>query len=392
MRNRTGKPVRSTDFFDRDQELAELWHLVERDSVLMLAPRRVGKTSILLRMRDQPRDGWQCSFLNVEAVASEAQFMARLLTGLYELEPSGALWTRLGEGVRSLLGGIGKIGPIELDLTKAIGRDWQELGDILRRILGKLSGKTLVLIDELPIFVSRLLRSEDGEQRTRLFLDWLRMLRIDATIEDADVHFLIAGSIGLDAVVQRVGMTGTINDLVAFRLGPLREDQADVFLIKLGEGENLPLDADVRQRILLHITWPIPFHLQLIFDQLLRLVRFRGATLSPELVDQAHEALFASENRKHFSHWEERLQDPTLNSEERNLMRALLNAAAKDPNGVTSATCLQLRNQVSPKSDEQAALLALEYDGYLVLREQRWHFASSLLRTWWLRWQDRGTQ
>ncbi len=303
MKNRTGKPVRSDDFFDRRQEVAELWHLVERDHVLLLAPRRVGKTSLLLRMRDLPREGWQCTFLNVEAVESEAQLVARLLANLYRLRPEETLWSRLGNGVWKVLQGVGKVGPVEIDLARVIARDWQEVGSSVLRLLRKLPGKTLLLLDEFPIFVRRLLRSEDGERRIRLLLDWFRMVRLDPVVEDADVHFLLAGSIGLDAVVAKVGMTGTINDLITFRLGPLSSQKGADLLAELGRGEGMELDEAIRNRILSHITWRIPYHLQLFFDQLLRRVRFHGAVLTETLVDEAYEALFASENRKHFSHW-----------------------------------------------------------------------------------------
>ncbi len=390
MKNRTGKPVRKDDFFDRQQEMAELWHLVERDNVLMLAPRRVGKTSVLLRMRDFPWQGWRCSFLNVEAVDSEAQLVARLLANLYRLNPEGTLWSRLGDGVWKVLQGVGKVGPVEVDLTKAIARDWQEVGSAVLGLLGKLPGKTLLLLDEFPIFVRRLLRTEAGEERTRLLLDWFRMVRLDPTVEDADVHFLLAGSIGLDAVVNQVGMTGTINDLITFRLGPLTEEKGDELLAELGKGEGMDLSEAIRRRVLLHITWPIPYHLQLVFDQLLRQVRFHDAVLSEDLVDQAYEALFASENRKHFSHWEERLRDKLLDPRERDLMRLLLEAAARDPAGIDAGTILQLRNQVAPEVDENATLLALEHDGYLLKHQGRWRFASSLLRDWWVRWRIGG--
>ncbi len=390
MQNRTGKPVRKGDFFDRQQEMKELWHLVERDNVLMLAPRRVGKTSVLLRMRDLPRQGWQCSFINVEAVDSEAQFVARLLANLYRLNPEGTIWSRLGEGLWRVLQGIAKVGPVEVDLTRVIARDWQEVGSSVLRLLGQLPGKNLLLVDEFPIFVRRLLRSQDGVERTRLLLDWFRMVRLDPSIEDADVHFLLAGSIGLDAVVAKVGMTGTINDLVTFWLGPLTTAKGSELLAELGKGEGMELDEGIRRRILSHITWPIPYHLQLMVDQLLRQVRFHGATLSEMLVDQAYEALFTAANRKYFSHWEERLQDKLLEPQERDLMRTLLEAAARDPSGMDAGTLLQLRNQVAPDVDERAVVLALEHDGYLVEHQGRWRFASSLLRDWWLRWQTRG--
>jgi hypothetical protein len=42
---------------------------------------------------------------------------------------------------------------------------------------------------------------------------------------------------------------------------------------------------------------------------------------------------------------------------------------------------------VAPEEELAPVLLALEHDGYLVQHDDRWRFASSLLRAWWLRWQ-----
>lgn len=391
MKNRTGKPVRKQDFFDREQELDELWYLVERDNVLMLAPRRSGKTSLLLHMVDNPRSGWVGQYVDVEGVASEAQFVARLLSHVYRLKPDGAVWARLGDGIKGILSRVGtaNAGPFEVKLGKAIGKDWQEVGSTMLRLLGKVDGKTLLLIDELPIFVRRLLASEDGLPRTRLFLDWFRALRISPEQEEADAHFLMAGSVGLDAVVTQVDMSGTINDLETFRLGPLSPARADELLEELGRGESLELPETVRERILERITWPIPYHLQLMFREVLREVRYRQAELAPELVDGAFDALLDTGRRKYFAHWEERLRDPLSPQPERDLMTALLEAAARDPNGISYDTAAQLRSEAAPDGNEEAVLLGLERDGYLVLHDRRWRFASALVRAWWLKWKVR---
>jgi len=43
--------VEGADFFDRDEEAGSLWaSIIEGNHVLLLAPRRVGKTSLALRI------------------------------------------------------------------------------------------------------------------------------------------------------------------------------------------------------------------------------------------------------------------------------------------------------------------------------------------------------
>lgn len=53
----------------------------------------------------------------------------------------------------------------------------------------------------------------------------------------------------------------------------------------------------------------------------------------------------------------------------------------------TEDTLAQIRRDTTPDLDEKVTLVELERDGYLTLDGDRWRFASSLLRDWWLRWK-----
>ena len=56
MRNIIGPPVVGDDLYGRDYELARLWeHLENGEHILMLAPRRVGKTSLMLELKSSKR-------------------------------------------------------------------------------------------------------------------------------------------------------------------------------------------------------------------------------------------------------------------------------------------------------------------------------------------------
>ena len=385
MRNITGGVARGSDFFDRSVELAEVIHLLERDHLLLLAPRRVGKTSLMYRLADAPPSGWNVVYADAQSARSEAEFVARLLEAVYTSSPPGARWQRLGQGIDQILGRIGKVGagPVQVELVHAIGEHWQDTGD---RLLSLVQGAdpTLLLIDEFPIFVQRLLdTAPNGVERAQLFLDWFRALRIGHAHE-AGSRFLLAGSIGLDGVVSRAGLSSTINDLVSFRLPPLDPVRARRLLDALCDGENFPMPADVIDHFLARIDWPVPFHLQLLFSQVLRAAKFHGADPTSDLVDRCYDELLATDMRKHFAHWEERLGlfGPT----EEPLARAVLAAAARDPQGVDASILSQLRIRAGRTSADLNALMPeLEHDGYLTRDGPRWRFASSLVRDWWVR-------
>ena len=49
-----GPPAKGDDFFDREEVIQEIWNILERSSILLAAPRKFGKTSIMLKLRDEP--------------------------------------------------------------------------------------------------------------------------------------------------------------------------------------------------------------------------------------------------------------------------------------------------------------------------------------------------
>src|SRR5215475_10503125 len=92
MKNVVGKPVTGSNFFGRVQELAELGEITQDEHVLLLAPRRVGKTSLLLALQSNvnraPATG---VYVSVAAATNELQFVKILLQAIYETKPGKRL-------------------------------------------------------------------------------------------------------------------------------------------------------------------------------------------------------------------------------------------------------------------------------------------------------------
>lgn len=67
VRNIIGKPVAGANFFGREHELDDLKRITEEEHVLLLAPRRVGKTSLLLALQAETNktDGTSSSYVSV---------------------------------------------------------------------------------------------------------------------------------------------------------------------------------------------------------------------------------------------------------------------------------------------------------------------------------------
>lgn len=76
IQNRVGKPVHGDNFFDREREQRSMWNRLETDNVLLLAPRRVGKTSLMWRLRDTAElHGFRASYCSVAGERDELGFV-----------------------------------------------------------------------------------------------------------------------------------------------------------------------------------------------------------------------------------------------------------------------------------------------------------------------------
>ena len=76
----------------------------------------------------------------------------------------------------------------------------------------------LLLIDELPIFLNRLIK-RDAHAQVEEFLSWLRGALQD--LGDSSPVLVVSGSIGLQPLVTRLGIPDRINLPRSFSSGPL---------------------------------------------------------------------------------------------------------------------------------------------------------------------------
>lgn len=391
--NAVGSPVKGADFFDRKREILHIWERLETDSVLLLAPRRVGKTSLMYRLQeDASAWGFSAVYLSVSDVTTELAFIERLYAAAQTVKPAKRAVGRLAKGpLGRFFRRIKKLGLFGVSFELGDGADglWGQLGEALTRELNQLEKRWLFLVDELPIFVLALLRQDPTGNRARTFLNWFRQLRLDRKGSER-VRWLIAGSIGLDTVTRRMKLGDTINDLYLFNdFGAFREEVAEAFLDELSHTYKLPLSPAVKAQIRARTGWLIPYHLQLFFSELRTWCGDGGVEPTPEAVDAAHEALLSPGRKAYFDYWEQRLTEELGPPDDRQAI-ALLNAAAKDPQGASLQVLRGVLGQHIQNVDERDEKLrylldVLRSDGYLIAEGERFQFRSSLLRDYWAR-------
>ena len=68
MKANPGGVIDPRHVYGRDRLIAELWDRLDRLCVLMNAERRIGKTSVLRKMAQEPAPGWFPVLLDLEKV------------------------------------------------------------------------------------------------------------------------------------------------------------------------------------------------------------------------------------------------------------------------------------------------------------------------------------
>jgi len=389
MKNTVGQPVRGGDFFDREPEQRTLWDSLDADNILLLAPRRVGKTSLMRRLEETAeQQGFRALYLTVEGATDEPTFVRRLLEAVHTADSNlvqhwidGLAQSRLGKLVK-------RTKKVEaagwsVELADQVREHWAELGATLARFLEKADGRWLLQVDEIPVFLLKLLAAKDGPRRAEEFLHWLRQVRQTAP----HVRWLLAGSIGLDTVAARLNLGDTINDLRMQGLGPFDSETAGRFLLELSKSYPVNFAPQIREYIVERVAWPIPYYLQVVFAELREM---NGASsIDRNRVDEAFARLLDPARKNYFDYWRQRLHDE-LGTPEDGWALTLLNSICRDPEGASYETLQQVLARRISDPDERDTHLrylldVLQNDGYLVEDGDRYRFRLPLLREYWLK-------
>ncbi len=394
MRNVTGSPVEDDDFFDRPRDLARLQReLSNGANILLTAPRRVGKTSLVLRLCELERRAERGAvFMNVEGCHDELAFAERLVDGLREsgLHPEALSRVSLAfRKARQALSGM-KVGAagVDMEMGSTEDPDHSTLGRAVESIFRKIeSGGTPVLlaIDEMPELLLALGRDEHGTERVSRLLHWLRALR---QTYRKNVRWVFLGSIGLDTFVDDRHLQKAINDLTALSLEALDAEEAHRFLALLGESNGLPLSAEQRSLIIERVGWSLPHHLQMVFHAL---IDSGAAQADAVAVDAAFAHLLLPNNLRGFDTWRHRLEEQFGQSDSaaaKDILRHLCQHASGRERAQILNALMTTRQAADPAAvEDQLArlLLMLQRDGYLLESAGRYTFRSFLLREYWHR-------
>lgn len=379
--------------FDRSEERRELlFHVQQGHSVLMLAPRRVGKTWLLKQFaEDLRKEGWLAVECDVEGMNGPTDFLRQLCQRIEEQESHAGrmIESRARQFLSQLFSGDFSGG-----WQAALGSmDWASFVEKLVRGLNDRNQKTVILVDELALFVVALLQRDALTAKNFLYSLRALMQRY------SNVRWLFTGSIGLDTIAKREGIGGALVDLKLFPITPFSPDAARAFLDHLSVTKRVlrpfALEEVVFKRLVEELGWLSPYYLEHIAQE----IRPDGP---PALdgrpyattvnVDAAFTTMLDAQHRNYFVAWEEHIAK-NFPHNEAEALRRVLDICAAQPIGERLDT---LTSRLGGPPDNlgrrqlRDLLTVLVADGYLSEvpdgEALRYRFRSGLLRRYWQRY------
>jgi AAA+ ATPase superfamily predicted ATPase len=394
-----GNWVSGESFFGRDGELdLFIEKLREGTNLLLIAQRRIGKTSLMREAARRMQGNCICLQVDLQKSHSPEDAIVELSLATREYRP---LWKKTQDVFTNILKTtVRQVESLQIDeLTVTLrsgltGGDWQSKGDRLFAILAASEKPVVIFFDEVPILVNRLLKGNDyqitPERRGQVdaFMSWLR----DNSTRHKKVCSVVTGSIGLEPILRQAGLSGTLNAFEPFDLGPWNFATAQRCIEALAHEKNMSMDAGVVEKMLEQIGYYIPYHVQLFFKYIYDTYRLEGLQkVSENLVSRVYETkMLGVRGHAELSHLEERLKmvfGPELYPVALELLTETATTGHLEIEAA-DAVCRQYEFEhetQSPVEVRRNILNVLEHDGYLQREGDAYSFVSKLLKDWWKR-------
>ncbi len=352
----------------------------------------MGKTSVVRELgRRLEAQGWVFLFADVEGATCPEDLIADVAEAAYPVRSMKSCFTT---GTLSLLNRLSRrirdIGPRQFrvsfraELNKG---NWRRLGEKLIRDCAEHDQPVLLVIDELPIFLKRMLRNDHGHEKVDEFLSWLR-----GTLQqlgDGSPTVIISGSIGLEPLVRRLGIPDRINYLYNFRLGPWNRRTCIECFDRLARSSDFQVEGGVGQAVYDKLGIGIPHHVQSFFARHAEFALMQGRQwMAVSDVDEVYRTvLLGPAGQNDLVHYATRLKEGLGDELDYNIaMEILAEAATQDVFGPLARRSLEqmYASRIGDVADRISEVLdILAHDGYLDACDIGYRFPSNLLKDWW---------
>ena len=376
-----GGNIPPNEVLGRDGLIDDLWDALAATSVVMVAERRIGKTSVVRKMQAEPRDGFDLIWRDVEGITTPLAFVETVLD---DIDTRLTLARRTAEKVREARKELGTFTIKGVEVPGAPQADWKALlATALAQVAERGDGLLVLIWDELPAMLDNVRRGEGGARAAMELLDTLRALR---QTHSSSLRMVFTGSIGLHHLLARLRDEGytndPTNDMVSVEVPPLATSDGQNLAARLLEGKGVQTaDADAVSAAITSDVDCVPYYIHHVVSTLPVNVPVDAAAarraVSARLTD--------GNDPWHLAHYRDRMQE--YYPETWQLALDLLDAIAGAKAPLTFDQVTNLARHARTDVDAEAVrhlLKLLRRDHYLQLAEDgTYDFKFSLIKRWW---------
>ncbi len=364
---------------------------------MLVAQRRMGKTSLMREMSQRLQGRYICLFVGLQKACDSRDAMVELSLAM---RPYQSLWDKTKDVFSNILStlfeNIEKINFKDIGISLRAGLtagNWKEKGDQLFSVIASEERPVILLMDEVPLMVNRMLKGEDftitHERRSAVdeFMSWLR----DNSLRHQNkVRIVVSGSIGFEPILNQARLSATINNFSPFELKPWDEPAAIDCLDALANEYGVKFKEGAEAAIVKRLGCCIPHHVQIFFTQVYeRCTRRQRMEFYADEVNDIYESeMLGIRGHAELTHYEERLKI-VLGPEIFPLALEMLTETAV-AGCLGKESLMELRKgytfrEKSIQDAQEEIIRVLEHDGYIKQAAQGYVFESHLLRDWWLK-------
>lgn len=365
--------------FGREKLIQSIWDRLEQQCVLLNAERRIGKTSVLRKMVDQPADGWFAVFQDLEDIHTTDEFATTVYD---EIQQYLSFIKKVANTARKIYE-ENEFGSVK----KTTSRPWKKLltASIEDLVSQQTDQKLVMFWDEVPYMIDNI-RKAESEQSAAEVLDTLRKLRQ----KHADLRMVFTGSIGLHHVVSGLHSakiaTAPVNDMFAIEVTPLAPADARELAKALIEGENLPTSGiDEAAIAVADEAGYFPFYIHHIVSAL-KLDELRA---EPNIIQELVQRQLVDANDPwELGHFRERIRIYYQDPQDAKLVNLILDTMATADEAQSLTNLLNAVNSQTAEFDDRDNLIRvlrlMERDHYLTRdSDGNYEFRFPLIRRWW---------
>ena len=251
---------KKNEFYGREVELELLIeHVTQGKSVYISGARRIGKTTLMREAEKVLKEIWnKCFFHDFGGDHSPAAWICELAKkneGLFKVIIRGL---KNFDEIMTKYGTQKNQPPLSM-LTEIVIDDsnWKEVGRNLFEILyesypdGK---KIVVFLDELAVMIQYMQKKQDKEsRRTKAhdevvdFMNWFSSIQRRF---NERISFVIASSVRLDRLLERLNLRGTIENFEHYPLEAWKHETAKNYITEMAHKNAVDISSETAEKML----------------------------------------------------------------------------------------------------------------------------------------------